>query len=126
MRALLGARQRPDARLQPGVVWDWAGAGRAVFLAFIPRLPSANAPQGGLATGERASREEAAGACASSPSRRSPRRSCCWPGLRADEDAVYVLEQTRPPFDTANVLAVNLPVMSYGKTPQQVQEFYRE
>jgi hypothetical protein len=39
---------------------------------------------------------------------------------------LYELEKTRPPFDTSNVLAVNLPVMSYGKTPEQVQEFYRE
>ncbi len=34
---------------------------------------------------------------------------------------LYVLEQTRPPFDTAHVLAVNLPVMNYGRTPEQVQ-----
>jgi predicted permease len=39
---------------------------------------------------------------------------------------LFVLEQTRPPFDSANVLAVNLPLMSYGRTPQQVDEFYRE
>ena len=39
---------------------------------------------------------------------------------------LFVLEQTRPPFDSANVLAVNLPLMSYGKTPQQVDAFYRE
>ena len=39
---------------------------------------------------------------------------------------LFVLEQTRPPFDSANVLAVNLPVMNYGKTPEQVSEFYRE
>ena len=39
---------------------------------------------------------------------------------------LFVLEQTRPPFDSANVLAINLPVMSYGKTPEQISEFYRE
>jgi predicted permease len=39
---------------------------------------------------------------------------------------LFELEQTRPPFDSANVLAVNLPLMSYGRTPQQVDEFYRE
>ena len=39
---------------------------------------------------------------------------------------LYELEKTRPPFDTTKVLAVNLPVLSYGKTPEQVQEFYRE
>ncbi len=39
---------------------------------------------------------------------------------------LYVLETTPPPFDPARVLAVNLPVMSYGRTPEQVQEFYRD
>ena len=39
---------------------------------------------------------------------------------------LYTLEKTRPPFDTARVLAVNLPVMTYGRTPQQVQDFYHE
>jgi predicted permease len=38
---------------------------------------------------------------------------------------LLVLEKTQPPFDTAHVLAVNLPVMSYGRTPEQVREFYR-
>jgi hypothetical protein len=39
---------------------------------------------------------------------------------------LFDLEQMRPPFESAKVLAVNLPAMNYGKTPQQVQEFYRE
>jgi predicted permease len=39
---------------------------------------------------------------------------------------LFVLEQTQPPFATANVLAVNLPIMSYGRTPQQVSQFYRD
>ncbi len=39
---------------------------------------------------------------------------------------LYVLEQTRPPYDSGNVLAVNLPVMNYGKTDAQISEFYRE
>jgi predicted permease len=39
---------------------------------------------------------------------------------------LFVLEQTCPPFDSANVLALNLPVMSYGKTPQQISDFYRD
>jgi predicted permease len=39
---------------------------------------------------------------------------------------LFVLENTRPPFDTGKVLAVNLPVMSYGRTPEQVRDFYRD
>jgi predicted permease len=39
---------------------------------------------------------------------------------------LFVLENTRPPFSSDKVLAVNLPVMSYGKTPEQIREFYHE
>lgn len=39
---------------------------------------------------------------------------------------LYSLEQTRPPFDTSHVLALNLPVMNYGRSPEQVRDFYHE
>jgi putative ABC transport system permease protein len=98
----------------------------AVFLAYIPRLPSANAPQGGL-TGR--------GARVAGGSSRRLRMFAVTQiaasflllaGACVLMKTLFVLEQTRPPFDSANVLALNLPVMSYGKTPLQVQEFYRD
>ena len=98
----------------------------AVFLAFIPRLPSAIAPQAGL-TGR--------GARVAGGSSRRLRvfavtqiaaSFLLLAGACVLMKTLFVLEQTRPPFDSAHVLAVNLPVMSYGKTPQQVEEFYRE
>ncbi|MGC1463452.1 MAG: ADOP family duplicated permease [Terracidiphilus sp.] len=108
----------------------WFGIGlaliAAVFLAFIPRLPSANAPQGGLAgKGTRA---------ASGSSRRLrvfavtqiAASFLLLAGACVLMKTLFQLEQTRPPFDSANVLALNLPTMSYGKTPEQVDEFYRE
>jgi predicted permease len=98
----------------------------AVFLALIPRLPSSNAPQGGL-TG-RGTR------VAGGSSRRLrvfavtqiAASFLLLAGACVLMKTLFVLEQMRPPFDSASVLAVNLPVMNYGKTPQQVQEFYRE
>jgi putative ABC transport system permease protein len=108
----------------------WFGIGLAliasVFLAFIPRLPSANAPQGGL-TG-RGTR------VAGGTSRRLrifavtqiAASFLLLAGACVLMKTLFVLEQTRPPFDSANVLALNLPKMSYGRTPQQVDEFYRE
>jgi predicted permease len=39
---------------------------------------------------------------------------------------LLVLQRTQPPFETAHVLAVNLPVMTDGRTPEQVSEFYHE
>src|SRR5271154_239412 len=108
----------------------WFGIGlaliAAVFLAFIPRLPSANAPQGGL-TG-RGTR------VAGGSSRRLrifavtqiAASFLLLAGACVLMKTLFVLEQTRPPFDSANVLALNLPLMSYGRSPQQVDEFYRE
>jgi predicted permease len=98
----------------------------AIFLAYIPRLPSPNAPQGAL-TG-RSTR-------GSSGSSRRLRvfavtqiaaSFLLLAGACVLMKTLFVLEQTRPPFDSANVLSVNLPVMNYGKTDQQVEEFYEE
>jgi predicted permease len=99
----------------------------AVFLAFIPRLPSMDVLRGGgLATG---------GTRVTGSSSRRLRAFAIMQitasflllaGSAVLMRTLYELEKTRPPFDTASVLAVNLPVMSYGKTPEQVQEFYRE
>jgi predicted permease len=117
-----------DLTLDFSMVWFGVGLAliAAVFLAFIPRLPSSNAPQGGL-TG-RGTR------VAGGSSRRLrifavtqiAASFLLLAGACVLMKTLFVLEQTRPPFDSANVLAVNLPLMSYGKTPQQVGEFYRE
>ena len=39
---------------------------------------------------------------------------------------LLTLQQTQTGFDTHRVLAVDVPVMSYGKTPDQIINFYRE
>src|SRR5260370_40951787 len=36
------------------------------------------------------------------------------------------LETTQPGFETAHVLAVNLPLVSDGRPPAQIREFHRE
>src|SRR5205823_4243875 len=36
------------------------------------------------------------------------------------------LQTVETGFDTRRVLAINVPVMSYGRTPEQVVAFYRE
>jgi putative ABC transport system permease protein len=109
----------------------WFGIGlaliAAVFLAFIPRLPSLNVLRGnGMASG---------GTRVTGSSSRRLRVFAVMQitasflllaGSAVLLRTLYELEKTRPPFDTTKVLAVNLPVLSYGKTPEQVQEFYRE
>src|SRR5260370_7349878 len=99
----------------------------AIFLAFVPRLPSADASRGlGLSS---------SGARVSGASARRLRvfavtqitaSFLLLAGAGALLRTLLVLQRTQPPFETAHVLAVNLPVMSYGRTPEQVREFYRE
>ena len=98
----------------------------AVFLAFIPRLPAPHASQGGIA---------GRGARVAGGSSRRLRifavtqiaaSFLLLAGACVLMKTLFVLEQTRPPFQSANVLAINLPVMSYGRTPEQVTQFYRE
>jgi putative ABC transport system permease protein len=99
----------------------------AAFLAFVPRLPSADSAQGlGLTSsgvrvtsgsGRRLSLFAVTQITAS---------FLLLAGAGALIKTLLVLERTQPPFDTARVLAVNLPVMSYGRTPEQVRQFYRD
>jgi predicted permease len=98
----------------------------AVFLAVIPRLPSGSAPLGtGLASG---------GTRITGGGRRLrifailqiTASFLLLTGAAVLMRTLYVLEKTRPPFDAARVLALNVPVMSYGRTPQQVNDFYHE
>src|SRR3984885_5948702 len=109
----------------------WFGIGlalaAAVFLALIPRLPSGSAPLSAALTG--------GGARMTGSSSRRLRVFAIMQiaasfllltGAAVLMRTLYVLEKTQPPFDTGRVLAVNLPVMSYGRTPEQVQEFYHE
>jgi len=36
------------------------------------------------------------------------------------------LQAARPGFETSNILAINVPVSSFGRTPEQIRGFYRE
>ncbi len=109
----------------------WFGIGlalvAAVFLAYIPRLPSADATSG---SGLSSSGVRVTGA--------SSRRLRIFAVTQITASflllagagvllrTLFELEKTQPPFATSKVLAVNLPVMSYGRTPEQVHDFYRE
>ena len=99
----------------------------AVFLAFIPRLPSGSAPMaaalssGGVRTTGSSNRRLRIFAIMQITA-----SFLLLTGAAVLMRTLYVLEKTQPPFDAAHVLAVNLPVMSYGKTPEQVQFFYHE
>jgi len=117
-----------DLKLDFSLIWFGIALAlvAAVFLAYIPKLPSPDSPHGGLTgrgtrvagAGTRKLRVFAVTQIAAS--------FLLLAGAAVLMKTLFVLEQTRPPYDSANVLAVNLPVMSYGKTPQQVSDFYRD
>jgi predicted permease len=109
----------------------WFGVALAIiaafFLAYIPRLPSSKAsPASGLSSG---------GTRSSTGSNRRLRifavtqitaSFLLLAGAGVLMRTLYDLESTRPPFDSSHVLAVNLPIVRYGRTPQQIEDFNRE
>jgi putative ABC transport system permease protein len=109
----------------------WVGAGlaviAAVLLAFVPRLPSADNSNGiGLSSGSvritgstsRRLRVFAVTQIAAS--------FVLLAGASMLLKTLLTLQGTQTGFDMPRVLAMNMPVMSYGKTPDQIIGFYRE
>src|SRR5262249_18682035 len=109
----------------------WVGFGlaivAAILLAFVPRLPSANSSQGfGLASGgvritgstSRRLRIFAVTQIAAS--------FMLLAGASMLIKTLLTLQAQQTGFDMRRVLAMNLPVMSRGKTPDQIINFYRE
>jgi predicted permease len=109
----------------------WVGAGlailAAILLAFVPRLPSSSASQGfGLASGgvritgstSRRLRIFAVTQIAAS--------FMLLAGASMLIKTLLTLQATETGFDTHRVLAMNVPVMSYGKSSDQIINFYRE
>ena len=109
----------------------WIGIALAIaaslLLAFVPRLPSADISKGTALVGS--------GTRSTGGSKRRLRAFAVTQitasflllaGAGALMKTLLTLEQTQAPFDSSHVLAINLPVMSYGKTPEQVAQFYRD
>jgi putative ABC transport system permease protein len=109
----------------------WVGVGlaivAAVILAFVPRLPTANASNGmNLASGSVR--------ITSSTSRRQrifavtqiAASFVLLAGASMLITTLIALQKTQTGVDTRHVLAVDVPAMSDGKTPQQILDFYKE
>ncbi|HET6936416.1 MAG TPA: ABC transporter permease, partial [Candidatus Angelobacter sp.] len=117
-----------DLKLDFSMVWAGALLAllAAVFLAFVPRLPSPDTSS--------SFRPSSSGVRVSGGSARRlgmfavtqiAASFLLLAGAAALIKTLLVLEKTQPPFETAHVLAVNLPAMTDGRTPEQVREFYR-
>jgi predicted permease len=99
----------------------------AVFLAFVPRLPSGDSSRGpALASG---------GSRITGKSRRRIRvftvvqiaaSFLLLIGAAVLVGTLLSLQKAQPGFETARVLIAELPLVSDGRTPQQAAQFYEE
>ena len=109
----------------------WVGAGlaiiAAVLLAFVPRLPSAESSSGmGLSSSSvritggtsRRLRIFAVTQIAAS--------FILLAGSSILIKTLFTLESQHTGFDMRRVLALNVPIVSYGRTPEEIINFYRE
>jgi putative ABC transport system permease protein len=116
-----------DLTLDVSVLWVGVALAlvASVLLAFVPRLPSSDNSQGLAARGVRIT---------GSTNRRL--RAFAVTQIAASFvllagagmllKTLIALQSIDPGFRTRNVLVVNVPMMSYGRTPDQVRDFYRE
>lgn len=109
----------------------WVGTGlalaAAVLLAFVPRLPTADSSTGlGLSNGSvritsgtnRRLRAFAVTQIAAS--------FVLLTGAGMLVTALLSLQAVKTGFSTHNVLAVNVPIVSYSRPPEQIARFYRQ
>ena len=118
-----------DFRVDSSLLWVGAALAivAAVILAFVPRLPSAGTPNGlSLSSGSvritgstsRRQRIFAVTQIAAS--------FVLLAGASMLITTLIALQRVQTGLDTQHVLAIDVPAMSYGKTPRQVVDFYKE
>src|SRR5687767_6646172 len=118
-----------DVTVDATLLWVGVGlaVGAAVLLAFVPRLPSAETPGGfGLSTGglrltsgtNRRLRVFAVTQIAAS--------FVLLAGAGMLLTTLFALQSARTGFNTSDVLALNVPVMEFGRTPAQIVAYYKE
>ena len=122
-----------DFRVDSSLLWVGAALAivAAVILAFVPRLPSS-----GTSSGTTSGLSLASGSAriTGSTSRRQrifvvtqiAASFVLLAGASSLITTLIALQRAQTGLDTQHVLAVDVPAMSYGKTPEQVVDFYKE
>jgi predicted permease len=122
-----------DFRVDSSLLWVGAALAvvAAVILAFVPRLPSSTGTSG---TPSGLSLSSGSVRITGSTSRRQrifavtqiAASFVLLAGASTLITTLIALQQAQTGLDTQHVLAIDVPAMSYGKTPQQVVDFYKE
>ena len=118
-----------DLKVDSSLLWVGAALAlvAAVVLAFVPRLPSADAAKGlNLSSGSvriigSTSRRQQVFAVTQIAA-----SFVLLAGASTVITTLIELQRMQTGMDTRHVLAIDVPPMTYGKTPQQVVEFYKE
>ena len=118
-----------DFRVDSSLLWVGAALAivAAVILAFVPRLPSSGtssglSPSSGSVrvTGSTSRRQRIFAVTQIAAS------FVLLAGASALIATLIALQKTQTGLDTQHVLAIDVPAMSFGKTSQQVVDFYKE
>ena len=118
-----------DLTLDASLLWVGVGLAMAaaVLLAFVPRLPSTDTSRGFALT--------SGGLRITGATNRRLRLFAMTQiaasfvllaGAGMLLRTLLALQAKDPGFETKSVLAVNVPVSNYGRTPEQVRGFYRD
>ncbi len=99
----------------------------AVALAFVPRLPSADAAHGlGLASGSLRITGSTSRRLQAFAVTQIAASFVLLVGASMLIKALLALQATETGLDVHRVLALNVPVMKYGRSPDQIPDFYKE
>jgi putative ABC transport system permease protein len=118
-----------DLTLDSSLLWVGAALAivAAVILAFVPRLPSTDTSNGhslsrssARMTGNTSRRQRIFAVTQIAAS------FVLLAGASTVITTLIALQTAQTGLDTRHVLAINVPAMSYGKTPEQVVDFYKE
>jgi predicted permease len=118
-----------DLTVDSSMLWVAAALAMiaAVTLAFAPRLPSADTSHGfALSSGSVRVTSSANRRLRAFAVTQIAASFVLLSGSAMLIKTLISLQSAQTGFDTRRVLVVHLPVMSYGKTPEQVLDFYKE
>jgi predicted permease len=133
-----------DFRVDSSLLWVGAvlAVVAAVILAYVPRLPSSGTsgtsswtPSGTYSGTQSGLSLSSGGVRITSSSRRRQRifavtqiaaSFVLLAGASSLITTLIALQRAQTGLDTQHVLAIDVPPMSFGKTPQQVVDFYKE
>jgi putative ABC transport system permease protein len=126
-----------DFKVDSSLLWVGAALAivAAVILAYVPRLPSSSGTSGTY-SGTRSGLNLASGSVRITGSTSRRQRIFAVTQIAASFvllagastliTTLIALQRAQTGLDTQHVLAVDVPAMSYGKTQQQVVDFYKE